>query len=335
MESNVLVRKGFTLVELLVVIAIIGILIALLLPAIQAAREAARNAECQNHLRQIGVAAQNHLSVHGFFPSSGWNTGYIGDPNYGFGRRQPGGWIYNLLPYLECRQLHDMAKGLQGAVPNPNPNSPVTDQSSPKARALGKMCALPVSMMNCPTRRPATTYINSWPDIYYNATRSSYHARSDYAGNTGDAGNGCDVEGPQYNYDHATGITFYKSMVKQKEILDGQSFTYFAGEKYLNPDHYRTGISPGDSGAMVQSYDWDINRRGGPDYPIYRDRLGWVTDWCFGSAHPQWCNFVFCDGSVHSISFDLCGSADGLEIHGYLANREDKKVVNLEKFDIR
>jgi prepilin-type N-terminal cleavage/methylation domain-containing protein/prepilin-type processing-associated H-X9-DG protein len=82
--------RAFTLVELLVVIAIIGVLVALLLPAIQAAREAARRSQCQNNLRQIGLAALNYESAKNAFPPS---------DTIGAGRGTP--MFMLLLPYFE------------------------------------------------------------------------------------------------------------------------------------------------------------------------------------------------------------------------------------------
>src|SRR5437868_13999372 len=107
------VRVAMTLVELLVVIAVIGILIALLLPAVQSAREAARMIECKNHLKQIGVAWQHHYSCHKFFPTGGWGPAWAGDPNQGFDKRQPGGWAYNMLPFIEEGSIHDIGKQSQ------------------------------------------------------------------------------------------------------------------------------------------------------------------------------------------------------------------------------
>src|SRR5215212_5809047 len=106
------IREGFTLVELLVVIAIIGILVALLLPAIQAAREAARRNQCVNNLKQLSLGALNHESTFKHFPSGGMGYRWVGDPNYGHGRKQPGGWIYNVLSFIEEQSIHDMGSGV-------------------------------------------------------------------------------------------------------------------------------------------------------------------------------------------------------------------------------
>ncbi len=155
--------SAFTLIEVLVVIAIIGILIALLLPAVQMAREAGRKMECTNNLKQIALAALNHEHIVNSLPTGGWGYNWVGDPNRSHGRRQPGGFFYNILPYMELNSIHDMPKA---------------DDPTEKKRMSAMMLMQPVPGFNCPSRRaPPLNPVNPTYDTMVNAAKA-YRYRS-------------------------------------------------------------------------------------------------------------------------------------------------------------
>jgi prepilin-type N-terminal cleavage/methylation domain-containing protein/prepilin-type processing-associated H-X9-DG protein len=293
-------RRGFTLIELLVVIAIIGILIALLLPAVQRAREAANRTRCGNNLRQMGLGAHNHESVHGILPTGGWGWLWIGDPDRGADKRQPGGWVYNILPFVEQPALYRLGEG--------KPDSEKFAINKTRMR-------MPLSIFNCPTRRNGGPYPNPWNVYYKNAANPLTElARTDYAACAGDQPGNEYGGGPNslqhgdttFNWpklDYYTGVVFVRSEIRFAQITNGTSNTFLFGEKYLKPEDYHTGGDGGDNESMYVGMDNDTQRV--TFGPPLQDKLGHGSTTQFGSKHPGGLNMLYCDASVHFIGYSI------------------------------
>lgn len=343
-------RDGFTLVELLVVIAIIGILVALLLPAVQAAREAARRAHCKNNLKQMGLAALNVESVHGHYPTGGWGWQWAGDPEGGLGDRQPGGWYYNVLAFTERQDVRDL--GSDGNY------SQVT---AAQQEGIKQAIETHVELFMCPSRRGNGFYPYLHGSGYKNAVRPEFVGRNDYAACGGSLFPSSIWGGPSLNGDMmpdpwanpkaftefslpydipklvggrggstqsfgANGVTTALSEIKITEITDGTTKTIYVGEKHIPSGHYDTSTSDGNDQGWNMGYDIDINRW--TQLPPQPDSQNATDNWeqwtLFGSAHPVGCQFVFCDGSVHTISYDVDKT-----IFSRLGNRDDGEIIDL------
>jgi type II secretory pathway pseudopilin PulG len=328
------------LIELLVVVAIIGVLIALLLPAVQAAREAARVAQCRNHLKQLVLGCLAHENATGRFPTGGWGLA-TGDPDLGTDHHQPGPWLYNILPYIEQRALHDMGAGLGFLGRTPTPYLPFQVPPA-KFAANTQRLGVPVAVFYCPTRRPAAAYP---PSVYIGLQENNYIipalvGKTDYAANSGVVVEAFGTGGP----------ICPQSEIRVRDIKDGTSNTYLAGEKYVRADGYTIGIFEGYSytpddmalltgwaGARATAMLNFLNNSGAYwPFPPMRDVSGmapitlsplspdafYYPDEGFGSAHPDGLGMGFCDGSVRTISYsidpmvhaELGTIADGLPI---------------------
>jgi prepilin-type N-terminal cleavage/methylation domain-containing protein len=331
---------AFTLVELLVVITIIGILMGLLLPAVNAARESGRRTQCQNNLRNLAQGLLQHETSKGYLPTAGWGFPWAGDADRGTGIKQPGGWPYCILPYIDQAALAKVGAGLS------------TTTSPTKAHATVTLITTPLALFHCPTRRRMQLYSNVNGQFNTDSTPPLV-ARIDYAGSGGD---GREVDSTQTVHPTSfaqgddpnfwkgrvvnTGVILQHTEFKMALIADGASNTYLVGEKYLNPEHYGDGMDAGDNETAYSGLNWDSTRtsgnngatwgdsasRGGYEVPM-QDTPGQGPIFNFGSAHPGSFVMVFCDSSVHDISYGI-----DLETHRRLANRADHLTIDASKY---
>lgn len=309
-------RRGFTLIELLVVITIIAILVAILLPAVQQAREAARRSQCQNHLKQIGLALHNYESAHGLFPPgmiSALESTVSGvrssDPNEAINPNGLGlhgtSWMLHILPFMDEGDILTFwdwnTNVYNNGLVTTNIQTPVQ---------------FDIETFYCPSRRGDMKlgFYNYVTRIDPTFTKGG----NDYAGC---AGSGIIVDdtatdlrlravynlSPQEAAIPGTALTYIpqkvnagifhvNSSTRMADIVDGPSNVFMAGERELLSFETPVTLRSNDGWAWGGAATM-FSTRNGINKEIHFDAAG--------SEHTGYSQFLLADGHVKSISENI------------------------------
>ncbi len=287
-------RPAFTLVELLVVVTVIGILIALLLPAIQAAREAARRAQCENRVKQLGLAVCHIESVNHVLPPlsapSQSSVITVRGPYRGMNGFTLFAW---LLPYLEKQALYDQCV----TSSNANGGFPVAGPGQPNFTVL--------SVLLCPSDPSPPGPMGIGRGVYSAIGYPPTWAIADYAANYYSFGN--------------PNLPDVQGAMRFADFLDGTSQTILFAERY-------GACTNTASASLVYTCLWAdatsywrpvfcINNlartptaAGYPACAMFQDAPDWFSE-CDASRaqslHIGGMNVAMADGSVHFLNASL------------------------------
>ena len=306
-------RKGFSLIELLVVIAVIGLLVALILPAVQSARESARRVQCQNQMRQLGLAFHSFENTEKAFPSldlgKSWAT-----------------WAVLILPYVEQRTLFtqwDLAK---------------------RYYVQPAQAGDDLAMFHCPSRSGTSRPKTGSMRVFSDGLRIGPCGWSDYGACWGTArnlNNGAVSRAIDLQTRTFVSLPTNPSSVvhpgwihpiRVAMVTDGLSNTLLLGEMHIPPT-FSSKMDVVFNGDNQGAYSRLAGHEGvfdsstgkyGAERRIINDPTYSSSDWSdhFGSAHPGSCNFAFADGGVRALSNQI-----SIEPLHRLACRDDGLIV--------